>query len=442
MSNIVWQGLRRHARRIAGWDGAPWIASIVVVLAVGSVLSWVFWDWLHDDRESVSSTVRNLGLVIGAVIAALLAVWRSRVAERQAHAARRQVETAERGLLSERFQRGTEMLGSDVLMVRLGGIDALKHLADEHPHQYHIQIMQLLCAFVRHPTEHEEIEVRRDLRQDIQSALHAISDCHRNQSEIEYNRDYRLELQNSNISYGLLANLDLSQAYLIGADLSHSFLTRTDLSGADLSHANLRSTNLADATLIAANIWSADLTGTDLRGANLYRANLVGLNLSQCNLNSATLCRALLSNVDVSSADISDSDCSRINAQSAMFINTNLRRANLSFAGLDSANMRAVRLDSSNLYSAVLFGADLSGASLRRANVCNGNLRDADLSNADLSEALFSEAGEHPATGITQTQLDEARADPASPPQLDGVLDADTGKQLVWRGEPPNDTPA
>ena len=35
-----------------------------------------------------------------------------------------------------------------------------------------------------------------------------------------------------------------------------------------------------------------------------------------------------------------------------------------------------------------------------------------------------------------QYQLDAARADPDNPPKLDGVLDAETGKPLVWRGGP------
>ena len=45
----------------------------------------------------------------------------------------------------------------------------------------------------------------------------------------------------------------------------------------------------------------------------------------------------------------------------------------------------------------------------------------------------------NPATGLTQGQLDEARSDPNNPPFLEGVLDAETGEQLVWRGKPLDD---
>ena len=167
------------------------VATGVGIWAVINYWDWLsttFWEWLRGGPggvESGSTTVRNLGLVIGGFIAILLAVWRSRVAERQADAAQQQVtatqqqlrtaqhqadaaqrqaDTAQQNLLNERYQRGAEMLGSDVLAVRLGGIYALRHLAEEHPKQYHVQIMRLLCAFARHPTRDEETRSRTKRR--------------------------------------------------------------------------------------------------------------------------------------------------------------------------------------------------------------------------------------------------------------------------------------
>ena len=151
-----------------------------VFLVVGVVSSVVFWGWLHPkDSQSASNseTVRNLGILIGGVIAFVFALWRGWVAERQAATAQRQAKialqqaataqhqaeiarqlasTSERGLLNERYQKGAaQMLGSDVLSVRLGGIYALQHLAEDHPDQYHVQIMLLFCAFARRPVNDE-----------------------------------------------------------------------------------------------------------------------------------------------------------------------------------------------------------------------------------------------------------------------------------------------
>ena len=91
----------------------------------------------------MGTTARNVGLMIGGAVALVFAVWRSWVAHKQA-------DTARQGLLNERYQKGAEMLGNNVLSVRLGGIYALERLAAEHPEQYHVQIMKLLCAFVRY----------------------------------------------------------------------------------------------------------------------------------------------------------------------------------------------------------------------------------------------------------------------------------------------------
>ena len=100
-------------RCVTGWDGLWWIVVGACILVIGIILSWCYWDVLHGCQESVSATVRNMGVVIGGVIAIVLAVWRSMVAERQA-------DTAQQGLLNERYQKGAEMLGSDLLSVRAG----------------------------------------------------------------------------------------------------------------------------------------------------------------------------------------------------------------------------------------------------------------------------------------------------------------------------------
>ena len=69
----------------------------------------------------------------------------------------------------------------------------------------------------------------------------------------------------------------------------------------------------------------------------------------------------------------------------------------------------------------------------------------ANVSGADFTGNAFSSSSPKPdpdratalgraAAGLTQAQLDSAIADPENPPKLEGVLDAETGEQLVWRG--------
>ena len=269
------------------FGGRQFAALAVFVLSVAVVFSVVFWDWLSAG-DSGSTTIRNIGLVIGGVLAILLAIWRSIVAERS--------------LLNERYQKGAEMLGSDVLSVRLGGIYALQRLAEDNPKAYHIHIMQLFCAFVRGPTgkpesyydpatdyESPRTEPPAPPREDVQAVLTAIGGRSRAGLACEVASNFGLELD------------------------------------------------------------GADLSGVHLRRANLSGANLRGVYFAY----------------------------------------------------------------------ARLFGVDMSGV---------------DMALANLSDTDFSGRGQDPAIGLTQSRLDEARADEGSAPDLEGVVDATTGKPLVWRG--------
>ena len=131
----------------------------------------------------------------------------------------------------------------------------------------------------------------------------------------------------------------------------------------------------------------------------------------------------------------------------ADFTNALLRRAKMEFASLPKA-----KFTGADLYNATLTGADLSGASLENAELesaylTGANLSGANLWNADLSKAFLYDAdltgtefanpkngvAIRPARGLTQSQLDVAKSDPKNPPMLEGVTDAETGRQLVWR---------
>ena len=240
---------------------------IVVLLASGMI--WWFWDWLRNTQagyESPSTTIRNLGLFLAAPIALGLAIWRARVADRQAEAAQTQVVTSKGSLLNERYQKGAEMLGSEALSVRLSGIYAFARLAREHPEEYHAQIIRLLCTFVRHPPpERDEVTYvdenwrPQKLRSDIQEIMREIGQ--RSDAQIKID-----ELQQEDYS-----RLDLRYAELPGV-----FLVGANLSGLDLSGANLVGAVLNDADLIAVDMSGADLMSVDLSNSNLTGANFRG----------------------------------------------------------------------------------------------------------------------------------------------------------------------
>ena len=283
-----------------------WIAGIGLVLVTGLSLSWCYWEELHSDQESLSATVRNVGVVIGGVIAILFAVWRSIVAARQA-------TTAQRGLLNERYQKGAEMLGSGVLTVRLGGIYALGRLAREHPGNYHIQIMSLLCSFVRNPPpEEKEIQGTHKLREDVQAVMTVIRERGEPQSGIEKKEEYRMDLNEVNLGDADLPGVNLAQAHLWKADLTCARLPGADLSGAILRLAKLGSdlagANLSGALASRVDLTHADLTGADLKDAHLYEANLHGALLHEADLTEARLWKADLTEANLSGARLLRAD--------------------------------------------------------------------------------------------------------------------------------------
>ena len=360
------------------------------------------WDWLRsgaEEKEPNSRTIRNSGIVIAGVFALVFALWRGLVAERQAAASQRQAATAERqaetalsqtetaqqGLLNERYQRGAEMLGSEVLTVRLGGIYALQRLAKEHPDQYHVQIMELFWAFVRFPTNDTKIELhsevdeeqddqRRILRPDVQDVMRAIGLRNSRLIRLERSKEFRPYLRDANVSYLQTADANLSRAWLTNANLSNSILIRADLSNARLRQANL----------YRANLHGADLSGALLMYASLSNASMTETNLSHATILGANLCGASLSDANLSNAS---------------FWNANLSHANLA-------------------------GANLTGSDPKHA----------DLTGASFSKSQGVYVSSNPSKGLTQAQLEEACSAPDNPPDLEGVLDAETGEQLVWRG--------
>ena len=232
--------------RIAG------LAFLLLVM-VSIFLSWRYWQDLQD---GLITTIRDVGLVIGGIVATLLAVWRSAIADRQAN-------TAQQGLLHERYQKGAEMLASEIPSVRLAGIYALASLARDHPEQYHIQIIELLCAFVRNPPEIKEGQGTLDsqdhrppLREDVQTAITAIGGRSKRGLGYEKSRGFRLDLSGAWLTWARLPSANLSGADLTRANLHHANLRCADLSRANLGGAYLQAAWLKDADLSGANIGS------------------------------------------------------------------------------------------------------------------------------------------------------------------------------------------
>ena len=135
------------------------------------------------------------------------------------------------------------------------------------------------------------------------------------------------ELVNFRVS---LQNINLSEANLSDADLSGANLTSSTFTGANLSYVNLHK-----ARLIVANLSRANLNRVLLEDADLYHSDL-----SYAILSHARLFGAKLEYVNFSSADLSNAALAKASLKYANFRNANLRNANFDNADLFYADFR------------------------------------------------------------------------------------------------------
>ena len=270
--------------RRPGWAFCCALWAMVVIVG-GAVLCVVFWDQLTAGG-SLISVVRNIGLVEAALIAIPLAFWRSITADRQSNTAfdlartgLRQADTASQSLLNERYQKGAEMLGGSVLTVRLGGIYALQRLAEERPDDYHIQIMNLFCAFVRQQTGPDDAW-GSPVTMDVQEAMNVIGHRSHAGRQIERDAEYVLDLSGVSFFEARLEKANLSGAMLGGTRLGGGSLAGVDLTDAYLSGVSLIDVDLRGAILDGANLSRATLIRTDMTGASLTKTVLDGAHFS------------------------------------------------------------------------------------------------------------------------------------------------------------------
>ena len=280
-----------------------------------------------------------------------------------------QLQIAEQGQITDRYNAAITNLGSASIDVRLGGIYALQRIMRDSPSDQST-VVAVLCAFVRdHATAVTARPARRptspvissDLAQpptDIRAALAVVGTRDPDHDSSTTIVDFAgANLSGANLSDPVAA--DLSDAILTGANLSHAILADVDLSGARLSGADLSGALFSNVNLSGADLSDAKLTNVLLlRSADLTGAQLTGADLSGALLRGADLARVDdLSDADLSGADLRDADLTGVSLSDADLSGAYLSRANLTGADLTYAD---------------LTGADLTGAkglrtSLRRS---------------------------------------------------------------------------
>jgi uncharacterized protein YjbI with pentapeptide repeats len=226
---------------------------------------------------------------------------------------------------------------------------------------------------------------------DAKELLDRYTRGHRNFTGINLSEAQLIGLDLSDIILrsALLNVANFSSANLSGADLHQAQLNVSRLTGANLSRANLREcklnvANLIRTVLVNANLSEASLIRAEMLRANLSGAQLIATDLSEADLREAKLRQANLHKAMLNRADLRDSNLVGAQLEQASLNHINADRADLQGANLTDAELRHGLLNQANLSGAILKGANLRWADLSGANLSNADLTDAKLSGAKL----------------------------------------------------------
>jgi len=283
----------------------------LVVVASLKVLPPLFYPSLTDaDLRGVTSAETRIqlqqaqGQLQNNVRSALLQMSAGLLVVIGAAATWWQVQVNREGQLTDRFTRAVEQIGSDKVDVRIGGIYALKRIAENSPADRDT-VQFILGAFIRNNSPRAEgpgelPEERRWLligAPDIQTAVEVLARrisfrrhrADRPSTRRKFPDDAKLYLSRVNLRGVQVYRGGLINTQLRHSDLAHAWMHGTVLDGSDLKSADLRGSFLRETSFVDANLSLALLSGADLRDADLRRADLRGTDLTDADLTGAKL---------------------------------------------------------------------------------------------------------------------------------------------------------
>jgi len=271
---VDWLTLKRRLDfSKARWLGPLFavVATLLVVLAIGAAFTLLVRA-LFGGLLDIPGSSLGVGGVTVALIGAPFVIWRSIVAQKQA-------DISEQGLITDRINKAVEGLGSEKVVsrggeewtepsleVRIGAIYALERISQDSERD-HIQIMEILCAYIRQNAKTSDLEITEPpfkrvlLRVDLQAAIDVIGRRSEQQKAMERRQRYRLDLRGTNLSFANFTRCDFSAAVFVNCKLEACQFRDANLSGALLNGAVL---NFSD-------FFRCNLTGARLDSSKLNR---------------------------------------------------------------------------------------------------------------------------------------------------------------------------
>jgi Pentapeptide repeats (8 copies) len=229
---------------VAYWEAlSVWTTFGLKVLAALLLLGIAVWGWVWwpkrvaarlalDDPKARADVEDNFRKTVGQVLAGAVVLLGAGFAYLQFL---QQQQASHDLLISNQVSKGFEQLGSEKIVVRLGGIYALEGVMHTSDPYHHEAVLEALSAFVRDnsklPTTPPPALPTQGPPTDTQAALTVIGRRSAGPGDVD--------LTGANISGADLFYANLSGANLAGATLSNADLTGVDLTGARLGYVDL-----------------------------------------------------------------------------------------------------------------------------------------------------------------------------------------------------------
>ncbi|MCC3305616.1 pentapeptide repeat-containing protein [Sneathiella sp. HT1-7] len=326
------------------WLGTPTLIALffiaVLLLIIGAyaivLLIGVMLNFDVTVENATSETIRNFGLVVVAFVGTPFLVWRSIVAQKQ-------VNVAEQGQITDRINKAVEGLGSEKtikevietpryqknnenkwkyddegkliaakrpdgtpiidretfersvpnLEVRIGAIYALERIAKDSLRD-HVQIMEILCAYIRENAPEKSVYEDKPLleddapRADIKAAITVVGRRSKTQIALEWKKKFRLDLRNTDLSQVDFSNGNFSAAMFDQCRLTHSVFNNTKLLGTQFYRANLNYSSFIDAELRGTRFEYATIDEPSIKSArfseSINKGKFYGISVAGSNI--------------------------------------------------------------------------------------------------------------------------------------------------------------
>lgn len=382
------------------------LLAVCVAMALGAAGLFTLVDFMKAalhmppyHQVNDGAAIRNIGLVLAALLGAPFVIWRSYVAAKQARIQDEalfndKIKVAAEGLAARHqvtrvVHQGTtkEVVLTewvDDVVTRAAAIDQLEGLANERP-SVTPRVARLLSIYVRElsrefPAEQSPAGLSHEQTRVWISNL----DVKRRDSEKAAQTLGRLQKISGNRL--VPSDLDMRQTNLQAFDLSECLFNGFDFSGSNLQNAKLISSNLDYANVRSSDLFGADFTGASLislkatravlSGANFehvsmnnavfYNAILVAANFYECSLSGANFSGSILDRAVFCDSDLADADFNRAKLRQSEFLNTKLPHANFRHAHLQGSIFENSEFHNTEFGLAWIQGADFYGTGIQR----------------------------------------------------------------------------